>query len=188
MHRFFLLIVAVLLVSATGCSSSDVPNNETVAIGATTPDSSVATFLEAIRTGDVEVASASLTPLALRRIKENDMDFAPPASETAQYRVGQVEMFEQDKAFVDSVWIEKDADGKLYEEAMTWGLKRIKGQWRISGMAAHMGPNQPPVIVDFENPEQLLGAQDPAPALPGDSTPRQANQPAQDPFNQTISR
>jgi len=173
-----LLSVAILVVAASGCAKK-----------ADLPSDVVAEFLEAVRLGNSESASTKLTPLALQRIKENDMDFAPPASETAQFRVGKVEMFEADKAFVDSVWIEQDADGKSYEELMTWGLRLTDEGWRISGMAAHMGPDQPPILVDFENPGQLTGTQ-PAPEVrqQRDRISRQAKQPTQDPFNETLTQ
>ncbi|NOY40760.1 MAG: hypothetical protein GXP26_02835 [Planctomycetes bacterium] len=191
MRKFMVLAAAVSVVSAIGCSGSDAPADTTVATSsnaASTPDGAVAKFLEAVRTGNSAVASASLTPLSLTQIKENEMDFTPPASETAQFRVGKVEMFERDKAFVESVWIELDADGKPFEETMTWGLKLIDGQWRISGMAAHLGPNQPPVVFDFENPDQFIGVQNTVSDSPQGDSPRQAKQKTEDPFGQTISR
>ena len=176
MRNTLLLLVAVVSVAASGCSKQN------------SPADTVATFLEAVRVGNSEQASASLTPLAQQRIKENDMDFAPPASETAQFRVGKVEMFEEDKAFVESVWIEQDADGKTYDESMTWGLRLTEAGWRISGMAAHMGPDQPPILVDFENPGQMGGAPNTTPAEQQKGAPRQAMQTSQDPFNQTVPR
>jgi len=177
MRKPLLSIVVLAVVAASGCA------NKT-----DSPSDVVAEFLDAVRQGDSESASTKLTPLALKRIKENNMDFAPPASETAQFRVGKVEMFEQDKAFVESVWIERDADGKSYEEIMTWGLRLTDAGWRISGMAAHMGPDQPPILVDFENPGQLMGTQAKSATSQNDENSRQAKQPPQDPFNQTLAR
>jgi len=195
MPRLMSLVLAVAVVTVVGCSGSDVSKDGTAAAVSSdaasrdaSPEGAVTKFLEAVRTGNSEVASACLTPLALEEIKKNELEFAPPSSETAQYRVGKVEVFEADKVFVESVWIEKDADGTPFEETMTWGLKRIDGLWRISGMAAHVGPDQPPIVIDFENPDQFIGLQEPAPAAAGEGTPRQASQPAQDPFNPTISR
>ncbi|NOY30655.1 MAG: hypothetical protein GXP28_10945 [Planctomycetes bacterium] len=176
MRKPLLSIVAVVIVAAIGCAKPDAPADV------------VAEFLEAVRLGNSESASTKLTPLALQRIKENDMDFAPPASETAQFRVGKVEMFEADKAFVESVWIERDADGQSQDETMTWGLRLTDVGWRISGMAAHMGPDRPPILVDFENPGQLMGTSAPRTPGQGDGISRQARQPSQDPFQQTPTR
>lgn len=176
MHKILFTTFAVLSLAASGCSKVSAPSDV------------VAEFLEAVRSGNSQAASDKLTPLALDRIKENNMDFAPPASETAQFRVGNVEMFEQDKAFVDSVWIERDGDGKTYEENMTWGLKLTASGWRISGMAAHMGPDQTPILVDFENPGQLTELQkSTSPSQPAEDA-RQARQPSHDPFRQSTPR
>jgi len=176
MRNTLLPIAAVVVIAMSGCAKTESPADV------------VAEFLEAVRLGNSESASTKLTPLALQRIKENNMGFAPPASETAQFSVGEVEMFEEDKAFVDSVWTELDADGKSFDEPMTWGLRLTDVGWRISGMAAHMGADQPPILVDFENPGQEIGT--PATSAPSqrDEISRQATQPAQDPFNQTLNR
>jgi len=190
MRNTLLSIVAVVLVSASGCGKSD--SSPEVVAGASSATASpadvVAEFLEAVRVGNSESASTRLTPLALQRIKENDMGFAPPASETAKFTVSGFELFEEDKAFVDSVWTELDGDGKSFDEPMTWGLKLTDAGWRISGMAAHMGPNQPPILVDFENPGQEMSAPANMAQSQKDENSRQARQPAQDPFNQTSTR
>ena len=205
MRKFMLFAVAVSLVSVVGCSGSDVSEGGAVASGSSTtatgasqavaassgstPAKTVQTFLEAVRTGNANVATSCLTPLALEQIDKNGMDVTPPASETSKFTVGEVDIFEADKAFVDSVWIELDADGQPFNESLTWGLRLIDGQWRISGMAAGMGPNQQLEVIDFENPDQFVETEQQAPAnSQQQSVPRQADQSAEDPFNQTISR
>ena len=191
MSRILSLLAVLCMLSATlGCGSESSPS---AAGGGSAPSDPVARtvyeFLDAIRIGDTQASSARLTSLALQRITENDMIFAPPASEQARFRVGQVQMYDADKALVASVWTDVDADGVPTDEHMTWALKLTEGQWRISGMAAQMGPGQPPVMMDFENPGQLLNppqqnttAGQQQPQQGPDATPRQASQPAQDPF------
>jgi len=176
MRNTLLSTTAIFVIAVSGCAKTESPADV------------VADFLEAVRLGNSESASTRLTPLALQRIKENNMGFAPPASETAQFSVGEVEMFEEDKAFVDSVWTELDADGKSFDEPMTWGLRLTDVGWRISGMAAHMGPDQPPILVDFENPGQQMDAPATTAQNQKNENSRQARQPAQDPFNQTSTR
>ncbi len=172
---FSLLLMIGLLAVTQGCGKQSA-----------TPESVVHQFLGAIRTGDIPTASALLTPLALQRIRESDMTFAPPASETASFSVGQVEMIEEDKAIVESIWTERDSDGQSYNEHTTWALRLGEGQWRISGMAAEIGPNQPPVVMDFENPGQLVAPPNTAGTqTPSNSVPQQATRPvAEDPFRQ----
>lgn len=194
MSRILLLCVVLGTVAATvGCGASSEPSRASVGTAAAVPNDPVGrtvyNFLDAVRTGNTEVSSALLTPLALERIIENEMSFAPPASEMARFQVGKIELFETDRAAVDTIWTDVDADGAPTEEPMTWALKLTNGQWRISGLIAYMGPDQPPIMLDFENPDQLFGApkrelvEQPAqPQQQGSPPLRQASQPTQDPF------
>lgn len=188
LRKLSLVAVIFLLCAAIGCSESGTPGG-----GRPLPGDPVARtvyeFLDAIRVGDTESSSSRLTPLALQRITENDMIFAPPASEQARFQVGNVQMYSADKAFVEAVWTDVDADGVPTDEHMTWALKLADGQWRISGMAAQVGPGRPPVLMDFENPGQLMNPQRQSAAAGQQSQqqgavsePRQASQPTQDPF------
>lgn len=138
----------------------------------------VAVFLDAVKRGDTHAASAQLTPLALERINANNMTISPPASETARFTIGAFEIIEGDKAIVETVWTDLDVDGQSYDQHTTWALRQGDGQWRISGMAEDMGPDQEPMIIDFENPAALAQPQ----AAPGSDGARQANQPTEDPF------
>lgn len=209
MNRMFFALAAMCLTAiVAGCSTEESPpvtqatNANSAAVSARPPQQAnpiaqtVFEFLDAIRTGDTQTSSSRLTPLALKKINENDMIFAPPASENARFKLGQVEMFAEDKASVDSEWIDLDADGKETKEFMTWALKHENGLWRISGMIAHMGPSQSPVVINFEEPSQLMGGgpkQKRTPTTqpaagqqpPMATSPRHATQPAQptqDPF------
>ena len=158
-------VLALSIFAVLGCSKTDPVAEVASSEKQDSPAKVVAEFLEAVRVGNTQLASSKLTPLALQRMKEEETEFAPPASETTRFRVGEIEMFEADKAFVDSVLIEQGTDGKPYEENMTWGLRLTDAGWRISGMAADMGPNEPPVLLNFENPGQFLDAV--APVSPG---------------------
>jgi hypothetical protein len=169
-----------LLAVSIGCGTRSIPSDSA---GGNVPSDPVAKvvyeFLSAVRSGDTETASVRLTPLALQRTSELELNFSPPGSATATFQVGAVEVIDADKAVVESTWMDLDADGKPHEEKITWALKLNQGQWRISGMAAELGEDQPPVVMDFENPGQFA-----APASQGQNSaaPRQASQPQQDPF------
>lgn len=181
MRSIWMVALALgLMGSALGCGQSETPK----AVGsgsapitadqvATSPDAPtdpiarvVYDFLDAVRQGDTAVASGLLTPLALQRTSEMDFVFAPPGSPTARFEVGAAEIVEKEtKAVVDSVWTDLDADGKPQSEPTLWALRFASGQWRISGMAAEMGPNQPLMVIDFENPETMAPQKPVDPAL-----------------------
>jgi hypothetical protein len=150
-------------------------------------------FLEAVRQGDTAIAGQRLTPTALQKTQEANLVFSPPGSPTATFKVGNVEMIEKDKAVVDSVWTDLDADGKPHSEPTLWALRLTDGAWRISGMIAEMDPNQPPMVIDFENPETMAPQTPEQPAnlvnQPTNSSPSQPpSEVARNPFDQSSPR
>lgn len=65
---------------------------------------------------------------------------------------------------VQSVWIETSDDladqaspdqPQTSETQVVWAVQKELDQWRISGMAIELAPDQPPTIIDFENRQQL---------------------------------
>ena len=188
-RHLFLLFAIGTLAASVGCGSQGTTGSTA---GGPVPSEPVGRvvyeFLEAVRCGDTEVSSKCLTPLALQRTNEMDLNFSPPGSPTAQFHVGAVEMIDAEKAVVECVWTDQDADGVPRDEKITWALKLNAGEWRISGMAADMGSEQPPVVMDFENPGQLPSRSSTPAAQPQlGETPLQAAQPPQDPFR-TVPR
>ncbi|MBL9164854.1 MAG: hypothetical protein JNL18_19150 [Planctomycetaceae bacterium] len=195
---------------SVGCGGSDAPapsasNGAAGGNGAAAPGPSgeipsdpvgrvVYDFLESVRVGQGENAAAKLlTPLALQKIQEQDLNIAPPGSPTARFKVTHVEMLEGDRAVVESTWSDVDADGKQYQEPIYCALRICDGQWRIHGMAQYMGEGQQPMVIDFENLDALI-EQQPAPQnVPSDQlVAPAAEQPAAsvatDPFNQPAQR
>jgi hypothetical protein len=189
-----------------GCGGSDAPApSASSGNAAAAPDPSgeipsdpvgrvVYDFLESVRVGQGENAAAKLlTPLALQKIQEQDLNIAPPGSPTARFKVNHVEMLEGDRAVVESTWSDVDADGKQYQEPIYCALRICDGQWRIHGMAQYMGEGQQPMVIDFENLDALM-EQQPAPQnVPKDQlVAPAAEQPAAsvatDPFNQPAQR
>jgi hypothetical protein len=185
MRRCVFSLITLTFIAGCGSQSTTDP------LAASAPSDPVARvvyeFLEAVRIGDTDAASSRLTPLALERTNELDLNISPPGSPTARFQVGVVEMVDAEKAVVECVWTDDDADGNPRDEKITWALKLNAGQWRISGMAADMGPDQLPVVMDFENPGQLASRYSSGQSAPQVETPLQAAQPSQDPFR-TVPR
>jgi hypothetical protein len=174
-HQLSLLIATVCLTISVGCGSSD-PTSLQAAKEVTTE------FLEGLRTADSETINRLLTPLAQEKIAECEMIFAPPGSDTASYTIERIQEFRPEEVAVETIWSDLDADGKRASDKMTWALKLVDGQWRVYGMAVDEGPNKKEIVFDFEDPTEMLRAQNRSTTVPGNSAPRQANQPTQDPF------
>ena len=188
------MMVAAVLGLASGCGESGtVPATASSTGDPTAATNVVSQFLEAVRQGDTDAAAKWLTPLALKRTSEEDLDFSPPGSATASFKVADVEFIESDKAVVNSTWTDLDAAGAPHHEAIIWALRQSAGQWRISGMAAELGPNQPPMVMDFENPEAMFVEQPVAKSVgaAANATPAAAKpsgEVAGNPFQQATQR
>jgi hypothetical protein len=115
-------------------------------------------FLQAIKSGDETISNEMLTPLARQKTAELDMAVAPMGSETATFTVGEVEMPEEgggDMAHVTSTWTDIDDDGQEHTDEILWVLRREEEGWRIGGMATKVFEDQPPLLLDFEDPEDM---------------------------------
>jgi hypothetical protein len=159
-------VVATALLATVGCggSESGTPTSSTSA-GSTAaqsakPEEVVRTFLEAIRTGNDGQASQMLTELARTETQKHELVVAPPGSETARFEVGAVEYVVKDElAHVDSKWTDVGDDGQPHTDEIIWALRLDQQGWRIAGMATRIFPNEPPLLLDFEKPEEMMQQQ-----------------------------
>lgn len=165
-----LLPMAALAIGVVGCSRSDsqnaadlgVPVNQAAsAAGAAAapdgPEGAVREFLEAVRTGDDKKTEAMFTRLAREKIKEmEDIQVAPPGSDTATFEVGTAEYLADDGARVTSKWTDLDREGKPRTDEITWMLRKESEGWRIAGMAATVFEGEDPLLLDFEDPKETL--------------------------------
>ena len=115
-------------------------------------------FLQAIKTGDETISNELLTPLARQKTAELDMAVAPMGSETATFTVGEVELPAEgggDLAHVASTWTDIDDDGQEHTDEILWVLRREDEGWRIGGMATKVFEDRDPLLLDFEDPEDM---------------------------------
>ncbi len=172
--RLAQLVVPLVVLAGTGiwgCGRSDsqgtsdagVPAAEKAAVAGTSapapdgPEAAVREFLEAVRTGDDKKTEAMFTRLAREKIKEmEDIQVAPPGSDTASFEVGKAEYLAEDGARVASKWTDLDREGKPRTDEITWMLRKESEGWRIAGMAATVFEGEDPLLLDFENPKETL--------------------------------
>ncbi len=121
-----------------------------------TPQGAVAIFLGAVCAGNDEHAANMLTDLARRKTAEMDLEVAPPGSDTARFQVDEVEILGDDAARVTCSWSDLDEEGARSEEQIVWVLRRESVGWRIAGMAPTIFPGEPPLVLNFEDPEEML--------------------------------
>lgn len=139
----------------TGCGGSSKSGAVVDAQGA---EVVVGEFLAAVKKGDDKRASELLTQVARRRTTEMEMVVAPPGSDTASYKVLASEV-EGNEAQVGTDWTDLDADGRPRTDRIVWMLRHETDGWRICGMATRVFPDMPPVVLNFEDPEDMLRKQ-----------------------------
>jgi hypothetical protein len=118
------------------------------------PAAAVAEFLEAIRTGNDEAASRMLSKVARQKTAALNRSVTPPASDTAKFTVGKVDYVEGG-ARVASTWTDLDADRQTKTDEQFWVVRHEDDGWRIAGVAAQMFPGEPPLMLSFEDPEDM---------------------------------
>ena len=182
MIRFaWLAVLAVLAVGPLGCAKSDsaggtaqapagsapagsapvaaAPKQQLPPPAASTPGEAVQSFLEAVRLGNDEQAGQMLTATARQKTAELNMVVAPPGSDTASYKIGEVRAVGNDGAHVASSWTDMDQERNKRTDQITWILRKQPEGWRIAGMATKIFPDQEPVVLNFENPQDMLERQ-----------------------------
>lgn len=173
---FWVLLVVMAGVAATGCGSAGDANEGATPV-ASVPDSSEGTpdtpdapklegpaaavfeFLEAVRTGNDSKADKMLTALARKKTAEMNMVVAPPGSDTARFEVGKAEVLSDGRAQVTCKWSDRDGDDQVRTDEITWLLRQEPEGWRVGGMAAVVFPGERPVLLNFEDPEDMLRQQ-----------------------------
>ena len=167
------LLLGVLCAGVIGCggggdnpattADSQPPGDQEgsggTAVATAKPEAAVFEFLEAVRTGDDETTAKMLTHRARTKTTERNMEVAPPGSDTARFEVGAVEYVDQDGARVSSTWTDQDANGKPRSDDIVWMVRREPEGWRIAGMAATVFPGEPPLLLNFEDPDDMIRKQ-----------------------------
>lgn len=160
-HGCGMVALAVLALVAAGCGKSGesggVQNTSggPPAAGSESPATTVGQFLDAIRTGSDEKAMALLTSAARQKATETHRSPTPPASDTARFEVGEVELLGEDGARVACAWTDLDENGKPRTDHAFWVCRREAEGWRVAGVAAIVFDGEPPLLLNFEDPAEM---------------------------------
>jgi limonene-1,2-epoxide hydrolase len=174
LHRrtTMLMLVAalMLLIASPGCQPSEstpaaqdgnataqsspasaIPRN---AAGGARPEETVSAFLQALKMGDDARATSLLTAQAQREMERANAAIKPPGSPTAEFAVTEVQYLGEakDGAHVLCSWTDTDTDGSRQSYEIVWMLRNEGGSWAIAGMATQVFEDQPPLVLNFEDP------------------------------------
>ncbi len=168
MERPIALATLFALLICSGCGKQ--PNAPPASAAAKTPSAvrpagndgpslAVGEFLEAVRAGNDAKAAQMLTPVARARTAELQMVVAPPGSPTAKFTVNEVEMIGDDGADVSSTWSDVDDEGNRHSDEILWILRHENEGWRVAGMATKIFDDEMPIILNFEDPQDMIRKQ-----------------------------
>jgi len=167
--RTLALITVATLASGCGSSTStttaDAKSNPTATgaaakatLNVADATNVVAQFLDAIRRGgETGGANLLLTEHAQAVLKKIGRTVQPIGSPDAVFKVTRAEAVPSTPgaALVHSLWTEPVAEGKTESYQVVWALEQETSGWRISGLAMDLEPGQEPMVVDFENANQM---------------------------------
>lgn len=159
----FVAIISLAAVNLTGCCGGGSSDKSKAAPAKTDaegqkggPAAATHAFLDAARRGDDDKAKSMLTPTARKEITRRGLSVAPPSSDTAKFEVGEVKKVSDQIAHVASRWTDVDVEGKPQSHEMTWILRRVDEGWRVGGMATVVFEGEPPLLLNFEKPQEML--------------------------------
>jgi len=151
--------VCVALPASPGCAANPEARTSSAATGPAR--AAVVSFLDAIKRGDDAAARSMLTKLARTKTAELGIAVTPPVNDSCRYTVGDCEIVNErgDLAHVATVWSEADAAPSDPGDNIIWVVRLDPEGWRVAGMAMKVFDDLPPLLLDFEDPEDMLAKQ-----------------------------
>ncbi len=152
-----LAMAMIASLALSGCSTA--PQGGDVVAAA---QQTVVSFLEAIRRGDDGTAQGLLSVAARTKTEELGLSVAPPVEDTATYAIKECEVVseEGDLVHVGTTWTDTDADGFKTSDNVVWVVRLEPEGWRVVGMAMRIFDDLPPLLLNFEDPEDMLAKQE----------------------------
>ncbi len=143
----------------SGCSAGEGSGSS----AATEPaKAAVVSFLDAIKRGDDAAACGMLTKVARAKTQELGLSVAPPVNPSATYSIRDCEMVGDsgDLVHVATTWTDTDADGFTSTDNVVWVVRLDPEGWRVVGMAMKVFDDLAPLLLNFEDPEDMVAKQE----------------------------
>lgn len=170
-----LAMLAILAIVVVGCNkpteTSDSPDAPDDAAGQNAdtggedharleaPAAALKEFLHACRTGDDRKATEMLSTVAREKMAALNRNVTPPASDTASFAIGTVDYVNHDGARIPCTWTDLDEEGEPKTDKAVWVLRSEQAGWRIAGVAVQVFPGEEPLLLNFEDPEDMFRQQ-----------------------------
>lgn len=122
-----------------------------------TPEGAVELFLQLLQGGDQETAGALLTEKAREATAADQLVLESMCDGSTNFDVGQVRYVgeQREGAQITSAWAKMDGQGNVNEIEIIWIARLEREQWRIAGMATMPFSDAEPLVLNFEDPEEM---------------------------------
>lgn len=149
-------LAAAAALAAPGCAAAA---DQSAKLGPA--KATVVAFLDAIKRGDDAAARGLLTGVARAKTQELGISVAPPVQDSATFEVRECQLVgdAEDLAHVATLWTDVDSDGFKSSENVIWVVRLDPEGWRVVGMAMVVFDDLPPLLLNFEDPEDMLRKQ-----------------------------
>jgi len=117
-------------------------------------EQTVSEFMTAMLRGDDEKIRTFLTPAARKAGEEEDFPFSCSASDTATFIIDNTVDRGDSTTLVSTTWTDIDIDGQK-ESKIVWTLVQTDEGWRVSGALVALFEDQPPIQINFEDPQSV---------------------------------
>lgn len=147
----------LVVLVASGCSGSVGGGSASISQA----KAAIRDFLEAIKRGDDAAARGMLTQVARAKTQEMGLSIAPPVPATATYSIRDGEAIDKagEVVHVSTTWTDTDADGFKTTDEVIWVTRLDPEGWRVVGMAMKVFEDTPPLLLDFEDPADMIAKQ-----------------------------
>lgn len=153
----FLAAGAMVFLMGPGCSAD--PGAASASISQA--KAAIRDFLEAIKRGDDAAARQMLTQVARAKTAELGLSIAPPVPPSATYSIRDGETIDKsgEIVHVSTTWTDTDPDGFTTTDEVVWVTRLDPEGWRIVGMAMKVFDDAPPLLLNFEDPADMIAKQ-----------------------------
>lgn len=147
----------LLLIAASGCSGGGGGGSASISQA----KAAIRDFLEAIKRGDDDAARGMLTQVARAKTQEMGLSIAPPVPATATYSIRDGETIDKagEVVHVSTTWTDTDAEGFTTTDEVIWVTRLDPEGWRVVGMAMKVFDDAAPLLLDFEDPADMIAKQ-----------------------------
>jgi len=155
--RFLPITPLLVLAAAVGCTGGGGGSSASISQA----KAAIRDFLEAIKRGDDAAARSMLTQVARAKTEEMGLSIAPPVPATATYSIRDGETIDKagEIVHVSTNWTDTDGEGFTTTDEVVWVTRLDPEGWRVVGMAMKVFDDAPPLLLDFEDPADMIAKQ-----------------------------